>query len=45
MSSFMYPYTHVQLLGLAVAHRALILPLFVHHDSNPGTNSFQFTLP
>ena len=45
MSSSMYLYTHGELLGPAVAHRALILPPHLHHGSNPGNHSFQFTLP
>ena len=45
MSSSMYLYTHVELLGRAVAHRALTLPPVLHHGSNPGTHSFQFILP
>ena len=31
MSSFMSLYTQVESLGPAVAHSALILPLFLHH--------------
>ena len=40
MSCTMYLYTHVELLGPAVAHGPLILPHFMHHGSNPGTNNF-----